>query len=65
MATSADGWKLCLRDLDKNELYNLRDDPREEHNLYNDMRTNDARARLTREILDWQERTHDPIKLIA
>src|SRR5207247_4198896 len=26
---SPDGWKLCLRDKDLNELYNLRDDPRE------------------------------------
>ena len=28
-ALSPDGWKLCLRDKDKNELYNLRTDPRE------------------------------------
>src|SRR2546423_2242830 len=31
---SAEGWKLCLRDKDKNELYNLRDDPAELHNLF-------------------------------
>jgi len=29
-----DGWKICLRDRDLNELYNLRVDPIEAHNLY-------------------------------
>jgi arylsulfatase A-like enzyme len=64
-AMSTDGWKLCLRDLDKNELYNLRDDPREEHNLYNDARGRDVVTRLTREIHQWQERTKDTIQLKA
>ena len=31
---SPDGWKLCLRDRDKNELYNLKADPGEKRNLY-------------------------------
>ena len=31
-----DGWKLCLRDKDLNELYNLNDDPFETRNLYAD-----------------------------
>src|SRR3982751_506136 len=31
---SPDGWKLCLRDKDANELYNLNDDPLERRNLY-------------------------------
>ena len=30
---SPDGWKLCLRDKDLNELYNLRDDPLETRNF--------------------------------
>src|SRR6266571_3608704 len=33
---SPDGWKLCLRDKDLNELYNLKDDPFETRNLYSD-----------------------------
>ena len=31
---SPEGWKLCLRDKDLNELYNLKDDPLETRNLY-------------------------------
>src|SRR5205814_1709587 len=31
---SPDGWKLSLRDLDRNELYNLNDDPQETRNLF-------------------------------
>jgi arylsulfatase A-like enzyme len=64
-AISADGWKLCLRDLDKKELYNMRDDPREEHNLYSDPRHSDVVARFTREIHEWQERTNDSLALQA
>ena len=29
-----DGWKLCLRNKDINELYHLQKDPTEQHNLY-------------------------------
>jgi arylsulfatase A-like enzyme len=64
-AISADGWKLCLRDLDKKELYNMRDDPREEHNLYSDPRHSDVVARFTREIHEWQESTNDSLALQA
>src|SRR3954466_15935193 len=34
---SRDGWKLCLRDKDLNELYNLNEDPFETRNLYPDL----------------------------
>ena len=60
---SADGWKLCLRDKDKNELYNLREDPGERHNLYYDGNHRETISRLTSEIYAWQERTRDSIKL--
>ena len=33
---SPDGWKLCLRDKDLNELYNLNEDPFETRNVYSD-----------------------------
>ena len=60
---SPDGWKLCLRDKDKNELYNLRDDPEERRNLYYDSTQRDVIAQLTNEIHRWQERVHDTLKV--
>jgi arylsulfatase A-like enzyme len=60
---SPDGWKLCLRDKDKNELYNLRDDPDERHNLYYGNSQRDLIAKLTDEIHRWQEQTGDTLKV--
>jgi arylsulfatase A-like enzyme len=57
-----DGWKLSLRDKDKNELYNLKNDPDERHNLF----ASAAKEKifgLTGEIHRWQEKTGDPLKL--
>ena len=58
---SPDGWKLCLRDKDKNELYNLRDDPGEMRNLFYDDSRKDVIARLTSDIHDWQQKTGDKL----
>jgi arylsulfatase A-like enzyme len=58
-----DGWKLCLRDKDKNELYNLRDDPGERKNLYSDPGQGDTVKRLTDEIHQWQQRVGDTLKV--
>jgi arylsulfatase len=58
-----DGWKLCLRDKDKNELYNLRDDPDERKNLYPDSAQRDAVKRLTDQIHDWQHQVADSLKV--
>ena len=60
---SPDGWKLCLRDKDKSELYNLREDPDEEHNLFYGGRHQDVIARFTDEIHKWQEGAGDTLKL--
>jgi arylsulfatase A-like enzyme len=60
---SPDGWKLCLRDADKNELYNLRDDPGEMRNLFYDAGQKDVIARLAGEIHRWQEATVDKLAL--
>ncbi len=60
---SPDGWKLCLRDRDKNELYNLRDDPDERHNLCYGKDHGDIIAQLTGEIRRWQQRTSDTLKV--
>jgi arylsulfatase len=62
-AISPDGWKLCLRDLDKNELYNLRADPTEEHNLFDHADSQPVIARLTHEIHHWQETVGDNLKV--
>ena len=58
-----DGWKLCLRDKDMNELYNLKDDPFEMRNLYVDRQCASVISRLTGEIHRWQEFTNDRLKI--
>jgi arylsulfatase A-like enzyme len=60
---SPDGWKLCLRDKDRNELYNLQDDPFERRNLYSDPQYVSVISRLSGEIQRWQEATNDNLKL--
>jgi arylsulfatase A-like enzyme len=58
-----DGWKLCLRDKDLNELYNLRDDPFETRNLYADRQYALVISRFADEIHRWQESTNDKLKI--
>jgi arylsulfatase A-like enzyme len=60
---SPDGWKLCLRDKDLNELYNLNDDPFETRNLYSNRHYASVIARLAGEIHRWQESANDKLKL--
>ncbi len=60
---SPDGWKLCLRDKDLNELYNLKDDPFETRNLYSDAQYASVTSKLADEISRWQETTNDKLKL--
>ena len=60
---SPDGWKLCLRDKDSKELYNLRDDPSETRNLYADPQQASVISHLTGEIHRWQGRVNDPLRL--
>jgi arylsulfatase A-like enzyme len=63
MVVTPDGWKLCLRDKDKNELYNLGEDPEECHNLFYTNAHNDVIAKLSAEICGWQQRTADTLKV--
>jgi arylsulfatase A-like enzyme len=58
-----EGWKLCLRDKDSNELYNLKDDPFETRNLYTDRQYASVISGLSGEIHRWQESTNDKLKL--
>jgi len=60
---SPDGWKLCMRDKDLNELYNLKDDPYETRNLYSHPRYASVVSHLTSEIYCWQEATNDKLRL--
>ena len=60
---SADGWKLCLRDKDSNELYNLNGDPLETRNLYSDREYAPVISRLAGEIHRWQKLTDDRLKI--
>ena len=60
---SPDGWKLCLRDKDLNELYNLKDDPFETRNLYSDAQYASVVSRFSTEIYRWQDATNDKLKL--
>jgi arylsulfatase A-like enzyme len=58
-----EGWKLCLRDKDLNELYNLKDDPLETRNLYSDRQYTSVISRLVGEIHRWQESANDKLKV--
>jgi arylsulfatase A-like enzyme len=60
---SSDGWKLCLRDGDLNELYNLKQDPFETRNVYSDLKDASVVSNLAAEIYRWQESTNDKLKL--
>jgi arylsulfatase A-like enzyme len=60
---TSDGWKLCLRDRDLNELYNLNNDPLETLNLYSHQQYASVISRLTGEIHRWQDSSHDKLKI--
>jgi hypothetical protein len=57
------GWKLCLRDKDLNELYNQKDDPLEMRNFYADRQYASVISRLADEIHRWQESANDKLKV--
>jgi arylsulfatase A-like enzyme len=57
------GWKLCLRDKDLNELYNLKDDSLEMRNLYANRQYASVISRLADEIHRWQDVNHDKLKI--
>jgi arylsulfatase A-like enzyme len=60
---SSDGWKLCLRDKDSNELYDLKAHPMEAQNLHEDRQYAPVISRLAAEIHRWQESANDKLKL--
>jgi choline-sulfatase len=60
---SPDGWKLCLSDLDKGQLFNLRRDPYETTNLFDMGQHDDVITRLTKRIHSWQESVDDQVEV--
>lgn len=60
---SPDGWKLSLSDIDKNQLFNLNEDPYETTNLYYSGRHQDIIKRLTEKIYTWQKKIGDKVKV--
>jgi len=58
-AISPGGWKLCLSDRDKSQLFNLSEDPGETTNLFDSGRHGDIISALTGRIHRWQERVKD------
>jgi arylsulfatase A-like enzyme len=60
---SPDGWKLCLRDKDLSELYNLKDDPFETRNLYLERQYASVISRLAGQIHRWQESAKDTLRV--
>ncbi|MCF8262433.1 MAG: sulfatase-like hydrolase/transferase [Melioribacteraceae bacterium] len=58
---SPDGWKLCLSDRDKNQLFNLNEDPFEETNLFDDSHFEGIIKKLEVKIYEWQNKTNDTV----
>ncbi|MHC4521711.1 MAG: sulfatase-like hydrolase/transferase, partial [Planctomycetota bacterium] len=56
---SPDGWKLCLSDTDKCQLFDLNGDPGETTNLFGSGRCADVVSKLTKRIHQWQESVDD------
>jgi arylsulfatase A-like enzyme len=60
---SPDGWKLCLSDVDKCQLFNLKEDHGETTNLFDSGRYGDIISRLRNKIYEWQETVGDRAKV--
>lgn len=58
-----DGWKLCLSDVEKCQLFDLNNDPGETTNLFDTGRHNDIIKRLTKEIYTWQRQVSDKVEV--
>jgi len=60
---SPDGWKLCLSDVEKCQLFDLNNDPGETTNLFDKAGHADIIRRLTAEIYTWQRQVSDKIEV--
>ncbi|MBI4560213.1 MAG: sulfatase-like hydrolase/transferase [Candidatus Hydrogenedentes bacterium] len=57
-----DGWKLCVSDVDKSQLFDLKNDPGETTNLFRSAAHQDVERRLQAEIGRWQRDARDVIE---
>lgn len=62
---SRDRWKLCLNTQDKNQLFNLNEDPGETTNLFYSGQYGKRIAEMTRRIHQWQERVQDTVEVCS
>ena len=62
-AISVDGWKLCLSDADKNQLFDLEQDPWESKNLFYTGQHRERIRGLTQSIHSWQKQVNDTVKI--
>ncbi|MDA0347903.1 MAG: sulfatase-like hydrolase/transferase [Verrucomicrobia bacterium] len=60
---SPEGYKLCLSDKDKSQLYDLNKDPGETQNVYSQRDYASRVSSMTRELESWQESIEDPIEV--
>jgi arylsulfatase A-like enzyme len=60
---TADGWKICFRDKDMNELYNFKNDPIEAENLWDNRSQASVVDRAREELHQWQETVGDRLSL--
>lgn len=60
-----DGWKLnwSEKDMDQSQLFNLKDDPMELHNLYDAEKYQEKVQTLKEWIKTWQQETGDTVKM--
>jgi len=58
---SQDGWKFSWADDDKNQLFNMKEDPYETTNLCDSGRYEDVISRWKKKIMEWQLETKDGV----
>lgn len=56
-------WKIIIDNYGRGELYNLKKDPSEVENIYNDLRFVQKRSELLADLIGWELRTQDPLPI--
>jgi arylsulfatase A-like enzyme len=60
---SPEGYKLCVSDKDKSQLYDLNKDPFETQNVYSNVNYRSEVSSLAKQLEDWQESIDDPVEV--
>ena len=58
-----DDWKLVMNHYGNGELYNLKKDPSEVHNLFGEKKYSEIQTELLTRLLAWELRLQDPLPL--